>query len=99
MFQRVVNAFLQALALLVEVRRQFDLAIVTEAIDHENYDLVEAAVDMVQIGARNMQNFSLLRRAGKGTKPVVLKRGLAATLEELLMAAEYIMAGGNEQVK
>jgi 3-deoxy-7-phosphoheptulonate synthase len=88
----------EALALLVEVRRQFDLAIVTEAIDHENYDLVESAVDVVQIGARNMQNFSLLRRAGKGTKPVVLKRGLAATIEELLMAAEYIMAGGNRQI-
>jgi 3-deoxy-7-phosphoheptulonate synthase len=88
----------EALALLGEVRRQFGLAIVTEAIDHENYDRVEQAVDVVQIGARNMQNFSLLRRAGKGTKPVVLKRGMAATLEELLMAAEYILAGGNGRI-
>ncbi len=87
-----------ALALLVEVRAQFGLAIVTEAIDHENFEIVEQAVDVVQIGARNMQNFSLLRRAGKSGKPVLLKRGLSATIEELLMAAEYIMAGGNRQV-
>ncbi len=88
----------QALAWLVEVREQFGLAIVTEAIDHENYDVVEQAVDVVQIGARNMQNFSLLRRAGKGRKPVVLKRGLSATIEELLMAAEYVMSGGNREI-
>ena len=86
------------MALLVEVRAQFGLAIVTEAIDHENFEIVEQAVDVVQIGARNMQNFSLLRRAGKSGKPVLLKRGLSATIEELLMAAEYIMAGGNRQV-
>jgi len=83
---------------LIEVRAQFGLAIVTEAIDHENFAIVEQAVDVVQIGARNMQNFSLLRRAGKSNKPVLLKRGLSATIEELLMAAEYIMAGGNRQV-
>ena len=88
----------EALQLLIEVRAQFGLAIVTEAIDHENFAVVEQAVDVVQIGARNMQNFSLLRRAGKSSKPVLLKRGLAATIEELLMAAEYIMAGGNRQV-
>lgn len=88
----------EGLTLLAEVRRQFGLAVVTEAIDHDNYDVVEQAVDVVQIGARNMQNFSLLRRAGRGSKPVVLKRGLAATIEELLMAAEYIMAGGNRQI-
>lgn len=88
----------EALGLLVEVRAQFGLAIVTEAIDHENFEIVEKAVDMVQIGARNMQNFSLLRRAGRSGKPVLLKRGLSATIEELLMAAEYVMAGGNRQV-
>jgi 3-deoxy-7-phosphoheptulonate synthase len=88
----------KGLELLAEARQQFGLAIVTEAIDHVNYDVVEAAVDMVQIGARNMQNFSLLRRAGRGTKPVLLKRGISATIEELLMAAEYIMAGGNSRV-
>ena len=87
-----------ALTMLGEVRRQFGLAIVTEAIDHENFEEVEAAVDVVQIGARNMQNFSLLRRAGRSAKPVLLKRGMAATIDELLMAAEYIVSGGNSQV-
>lgn len=88
----------EGLSLMTEVRETFGLAIVTEAIDHVNYDEVEAASDMVQIGARNMQNFSLLRRAGAGCKPVLLKRGMSATMDELLMAAEYIMAGGNRQV-
>ena len=81
-----------------EARDRFGLGVVTEAIDHENFDQVEAAADIVQIGARNMQNFSLLRRAGRSRKPVLLKRGLAATIEELLMAAEYIVTGGNRQV-
>jgi 3-deoxy-7-phosphoheptulonate synthase len=88
----------EALRLLAEVRREFGLGIVTEAIDHENFDAVEAAVDIVQIGARNMQNFSLLRRAGRSAKPVLLKRGMSATIEELLMAAEYIVTGGNGRV-
>ena len=74
------------------------MPVVTEAIDHEVFDLVEHYADMVQIGARNMQNFSLLRRAGKSRKPVLLKRGMAATIEEWLMAAEYIMEGGNDKV-
>jgi 3-deoxy-7-phosphoheptulonate synthase len=89
---------LEGLKILAEVRDRFGMAIVTEAIDHESLDLVEEYADMIQIGARNMQNFSLLRRAGRARKPVLLKRGLSATLEELLMAAEYIMAEGNYQI-
>src|SRR5438477_7049020 len=88
----------EALQIMSEIRKQFGMRIITEAIDHESLDLVEEYADMIQIGARNMQNFSLLRRAGRARKPVLLKRGLSATLEELLMAAEYIMAEGNYQV-
>jgi 3-deoxy-7-phosphoheptulonate synthase len=86
------------LKIMTEVRDRFGMAIVTEAIDHESLDLVERYADMIQIGARNMQNFSLLRRAGQARKPVLLKRGMSATLEELLMAAEYIMSEGNYQL-
>lgn len=86
------------LKILAEVKQQFPVGLVTEALDHENFNAVEQVADMIQIGARNMQNFSLLRRAGQSHKPILLKRGLAATLEELLMAAEYILAGGNRQV-
>jgi len=71
---------------------------VTEVMDFEHFDMVEEYADMVQIGTRNMQNFSLLRRAGKSQKPVLLKRGMAATIEEFLMAAEYILEGGNSKV-
>src|SRR5436189_224406 len=67
-------------------------------MDTDAADAVEAAADVIQIGARNMQNFSLLRRVSKAAKPVLLKRGLSATLEEWLMAAEYVMAGGNYNV-
>ncbi len=88
----------EGLKILAKVRSEFGMPVVTEAMDHEVFDLVEEYADIVQIGARNMQNFSLLRRAGKAKKPVLLKRGMAATIEELLMAAEYIMDGGNEQV-
>jgi 3-deoxy-7-phosphoheptulonate synthase len=88
----------EALRILAEVREQFGLRIVTEALDESGVDLVERYADMVQIGARNMQNFSLLRRAGKSHLPVLLKRGLAATLEEWLLAAEYIMAEGNYNI-
>lgn len=88
----------EGLKLLAEVRDQTGLGIVTEAIDTETFDLVEAYADCVQIGARNMQNFSLLRRAGRSQKPVLLKRGMSSTLEELLMAAEYILAEGNYNV-
>jgi 3-deoxy-7-phosphoheptulonate synthase len=80
------------------VRDKFGLGIVTEAIDHESLDLVEKYADVIQIGARNMQNFSLLKRAGRAKKPVLLKRGMSATLDEFLMAAEYILAEGNYNV-
>src|SRR5204863_6915577 len=72
--------------------------VVTEALDESTVDLVEKYADMIQIGSRNMQNFTLLRRAGRSRLPVLLKRGMAATLEELLLAAEYIMAEGNYQI-
>jgi 3-deoxy-7-phosphoheptulonate synthase len=88
----------QALQIMSEIRDQFGMKIVTEAIDHETLELVEEYADVIQIGARNMQNFSLLRRAGKSKKPVLLKRGMSATLEEFLMAAEYIMSEGNYNV-
>ncbi|HEX9765013.1 MAG TPA: 3-deoxy-7-phosphoheptulonate synthase, partial [Candidatus Acidoferrales bacterium] len=84
--------------LMEEVRAEFGLKIVTEAVDAESLDLVEQYGDVIQIGARNMQNFSLLKRAGRARKPVLLKRGLSATLDEFLMAAEYILAEGNPQV-
>jgi len=84
--------------LLAEARDATGLGIVTEAIDVETFDLVEKYADCIQIGARNMQNYSLLRRAGRARKPVVLKRGMSATLEEWLMAAEYILSEGNYQV-
>lgn len=86
------------LEILAEVRSRFGMGIVTEAVDAESLDLVEERADVIQIGARNMQNFSLLKRAGRARKPVMLKRGMSATLDEFLMAAEYIMAEGNYQV-
>ena len=88
----------EGLRILADVRRQYNLMIVTEAIDYESLDLVEEYADVIQIGARNMQNFSLLKRAGRAKKPVLLKRGMSATLEELLMAAEYVLSEGNYQV-
>jgi 3-deoxy-7-phosphoheptulonate synthase len=88
----------EGLKLLAEARDATGLGIVTEAIDVETFDLVEDYADCIQIGARNMQNFSLLRRAGRSRKPVVLKRGMSSTLEEFLMAAEYILSEGNYQV-
>ena len=84
--------------ILAEVREAYGLKIVTEALDEAGVDLVERYGDMIQIGARNMQNFTLLRRAGKARIPVLLKRGLSATLDEWLLAAEYVMAEGNYQV-
>lgn len=86
------------LKILAEVRDQYGLNIVTEAMDEHGIDLVEKYGDCIQIGARNMQNFSLLKYAGKTRKPVLLKRGLSATLDEFLLAAEYIMAEGNYDV-
>jgi 3-deoxy-7-phosphoheptulonate synthase len=88
----------EGLQYLAEVRDQTGLGIVTEAVDTETFDLVERYADCVQIGARNMQNFSLLRRAGKSRKPILLKRGMSSTLDEFLMAAEYILAEGNYSV-
>ena len=88
----------EGLKILSEVRDTYGLKIVTEALDEAGVDLVERYGDMIQIGARNMQNFSLLRRAGRARLPVLLKRGLSATLDEWLLAAEYIMAEGNYQV-
>jgi 3-deoxy-7-phosphoheptulonate synthase len=84
--------------ILREVREQFGLGIVTEAVDVESLDLVAGVADVIQIGARSMQNFSLLKRAGRTGKPILLKRGMSATLDEFLMAAEYIMAEGNHAV-
>lgn len=86
------------LKILSDVRDRFDLNIVTEAMDETGVDLVEKYGDCIQIGARNMQNFSLLKYVGQTRKPVLLKRGLSATLDELLLAAEYIMAEGNYDV-
>ena len=86
------------LKIMAEVRDRFGLLIVTEAVDYESLDLVDEYADMIQIGARNMQNFSLLKRAGRARKPVLLKRGISATLEEFLMAAEYIMSEGNYNI-
>jgi 3-deoxy-7-phosphoheptulonate synthase len=86
------------LKILAKVREKHGFGIITEAIDNESLDLVEHYADVIQIGARNMQNFSLLKRAGRAKKPVLLKRGMSATLDEFLMAAEYILSEGNYQV-
>jgi 3-deoxy-7-phosphoheptulonate synthase len=86
------------LKILSKVREKFGFGIVTEAIDNESLDLVEEYADVIQIGARNMQNFSLLKRAGRAKKPVLLKRGMSATLDEFLMAAEYVLSEGNYNV-
>jgi 3-deoxy-7-phosphoheptulonate synthase len=88
----------KAWEIMTEIREAFGLKIVTEAVDESNIDLIEQYGDVIQIGARNMQNFSLLKRAGRSKVPVLLKRGMAATLEEWLLAAEYIMAEGNYNV-
>ncbi|MFC1901591.1 3-deoxy-7-phosphoheptulonate synthase [Chloroflexota bacterium] len=88
----------QGLKILEKVRQETGLLIVTEATDTDNLTMVEKYADIIQIGARNMQNYSLLRLAGQASKPVLLKRGLAATIDELLMAAEYIMSEGNTRV-
>ncbi|PWT84292.1 MAG: 3-deoxy-7-phosphoheptulonate synthase [Acidobacteria bacterium] len=84
--------------IMTEIRQAFGLKIVTEALEEPHIDMIEQYGDVIQIGARNMQNFSLLRRAGRSQLPVLLKRGMAATLEEWLLAAEYIMAEGNYNV-
>src|SRR5213595_3343669 len=84
--------------IMTDIRQEFGLKIVTEAVEESHVDLIEKHGDVIQIGARNMQNFSLLKRAGRSKLPVLLKRGMAATLEEWLLAAEYIMAEGNYNV-
>jgi 3-deoxy-7-phosphoheptulonate synthase len=89
---------LEGLRLLAKARQETGLAVVTEAIDPETLELVAEYADIVQIGARNMQNFSLLRAAGRAGRPVLLKRGMAATVKDLLLSAEYILAEGNGQV-
>jgi 3-deoxy-7-phosphoheptulonate synthase len=86
------------LKILEEIRETFGLKIVTEALDEAGVDLVERYADVIQIGARSMQNFTLLRRVGKSRLPILLKRGLSATLDEWLLAAEYIMSEGNYQI-
>jgi 3-deoxy-7-phosphoheptulonate synthase len=88
----------EGLRILADIREAYGLKIVTEALDENGINLVERYGDMIQIGARNMQNFSLLRRAGRSHLPILLKRGLSATLDEWLLAAEYVMAEGNYQV-
>jgi 3-deoxy-7-phosphoheptulonate synthase len=88
----------EGLKILSKVRATHGFGIVTEAIDSESLDLVEEYADVIQIGARNMQNFSLLKRAGRAKKPVLLKRGMSATLDEFLMAAEYVLSEGNYNV-
>ncbi|RJR47360.1 MAG: 3-deoxy-7-phosphoheptulonate synthase [Deltaproteobacteria bacterium] len=88
----------EGLKILAKVREETGLLVVTEAVDPCSLELVAKYSDIIQIGARNMQNFTLLRLAGQATKPVLLKRGMSATLEEWLMAAEYILSEGNPRV-
>ncbi len=88
----------EGLVILARVRERTGLPIITEAVDEESMAAVEDHADAVQIGARNMQNFALLKRAGRSSLPVFLKRGLSATIDEFLLAAEYIVAGGNPRV-
>jgi len=87
-----------ALELLEQARGETGLPIVTEAVDHASFDQLEACAEMVQIGARNMQNYELLKRAGRSSRAILLKRGISATLDEWLMAAEYILQAGNRNV-
>jgi 3-deoxy-7-phosphoheptulonate synthase len=88
----------KGLEMLAKAREETGLLVVTEALDAPGVDLVERHADIIQIGARNMQNYPLLKRAGQARKPVLLKRGIAATITELLLAAEYILAEGNPNV-
>ncbi len=89
---------LKGLEYLAKAREATGMMIVTEALDPESADVVAEYADIVQIGARNMQNYPLLRRAGRLGKPVLLKRGMSATIDELLLAAEYVLAEGNDHV-
>ena len=87
----------EGLKILLEAKKATGLPIVTEIMNQAHLNLFED-VDIIQVGARNMQNFELLKELGKCNKPILLKRGLSSTIEEWVMSAEYIMAGGNEQV-
>jgi 3-deoxy-7-phosphoheptulonate synthase len=89
---------IEALQIMAEIRERTGMRIITEAIDSESLELVVEYADVVQIGARNMQNYSLLKKAGRTRKPVLIKRGMSATLDEFLMSAEYVMSEGNYQV-
>ena len=86
------------LKLLAKAREETGLLVVTEVMDPESVDVVSEYTDIIQIGARNMQNFSLIKRAGRSGKPVLLKRGMSATITELLLSAEYLLAEGNHDV-
>jgi 3-deoxy-7-phosphoheptulonate synthase len=88
----------EALKMLADVRADTGLPVVTEVMDTRQVDVVAEHADMLQVGARNMQNFPLLAELGRVRRPILLKRGLSATIKELLMAAEYIMANGNHDV-
>jgi len=88
----------KGLKLLRKAAAEFELLIVTEVMDKDQISLVEQYTDIIQVGARNMQNFTFIRELGKSAKPVFLKRGISATIEEWLMSAEYILSGGNKQV-
>lgn len=88
----------KGLEILAKARKETGLPVVSEAVDTDVFPMVEEYVDVIQIGARNMQNYSLLKKAGKSKKPILLKRGMASTIQEFLLAAEYIMAEGNYNV-
>lgn len=88
----------KGLEILEKIKQKTGIGIVTEAIDTESVEHVEQVADIIQVGSRNMQNFSLLKRLGKSSKPILLKRGMSATVEELLLSAEYILSGGNKNV-
>ncbi|MDR4196528.1 bifunctional 3-deoxy-7-phosphoheptulonate synthase/chorismate mutase, partial [Bacillus cereus] len=88
----------EGLQILRQVADEFDLAIISEILNPNDVEMALDYVDVIQVGARNMQNFDLLRAVGKVNKPVLLKRGLAATIDEFINAAEYIIAQGNDQI-
>lgn len=88
----------EGLKLLKEAGEKYDMPVITEVMEIDTFDMVESYADILQIGARNMSNFSLLKRAGKSQKPILLKRGMSSTIEEFLMSAEYILANGNSEV-
>jgi 3-deoxy-7-phosphoheptulonate synthase len=89
---------IEGLQIMAEIRERTGMRIITEAIDSESLEMVAEYADVIQIGARNMQNYSLLKKAGRTRKPVLVKRGMSATLDEFLMSAEYVMSEGNYQV-